>query len=90
MPWDPADYQEYYQGLTGMESSSLYQFEPPRIDGKIMTFKGVDEDGGQVCTFFIVFMASDAGVTGDFSYPVENAAEIEPQIMPMLKSITKN
>ena len=51
MPWDPADYQEYYQGLTGMESSSLYQFEPPRIDGKIMTFKGVDEDGGQVCTF---------------------------------------
>ena len=90
MPWDPADYQEYYQGLTGMGSSSLYQFEPPRIDGKIMTFKGVDEDGGQVCTFFIVFMATDAGVTGDFSYPVENAAEIEPQIMPMLKSITNN
>jgi len=29
-------------------------------------------------------------VTGDFSYPVESAAEIEPQIMPMLKSITKN
>ena len=86
-PCKPADFQTYYNNFTGMEMNKDSKFEEAKIDGNILTFKGV----GQVyaTTNFVVFIDDQAGVAGKVRYPIEKAGDIEAKIMPMLKSIKK-
>ena len=86
-PCKPADFEQYYKNFTGMSMNKDYQFEEAKIDGNIMTFKGVN--GDKAATNFVVFIEDKAGVAGKVEYPVAKAAEIEKAIMPMLKSIKK-
>ncbi len=86
-PCKPADFKQYYANFTGMSMNKDYQFEEPKIDENIMTFKGVN--GDKAFTNFVVFIDDKAGVAGKVEYPVAKAEEVEKTIMPMLKSIKK-
>ena len=88
MPCKPADFEQYYKNFTGMSMHASFKFDQPVIDGNILTFKGVKEDGFCM-TNFVVFIDNAAGVAGSFKYPAEKAAEVEKLIKPILSSIKK-
>lgn len=87
-PCKPADFEQYYKNFTGMSMHASFKFDQPVIDGNIMTFKGVKEDGFTM-TIFVVFLDNQAGVAGSFQYPAEKAGEVEPLIKPILLSVKK-
>jgi len=84
-PCKPSDFEQYYKNFVSMQES--VKFDAVAIDGDIMTFKGVE--GDNATTNYVVYLDDKAGVAGKVTYPVAKAAEVEPLIKPMLKSIKK-
>lgn len=88
-PCKPDDFKTYYTNLTGMQMWKDYKFEDAKIEGNILTFKGENPDKKVAITQFVVYLDENGGVAGKVEYPLDKASEIEPLIMPMLKSIKK-
>ena len=86
-PCKPADFEQYYKNFTGVSMRSEWIFDAPVIDGNIMTFKGVYAEIEEVN--FVVFLDASAGVAGKLKFPVAKASEMEPKVMPILKTIKK-
>jgi hypothetical protein len=86
-PCKPEDFKKFYDGMVGMEMFKDYKWEDAKIDGNIMTYKGVN--GDNVENKYVVFLDEKAGIAGTVKYPVAKAAEAEALIMPMLKSMKK-
>ena len=84
-PCKPADFKTYYNSYTNMGMWKDYNFQEPQINDNIMTFKGAKDGKGNIT--YVVYLADNGGVAGNIEYPVEKEAEIEPLVMPMLKSI---
>ena len=84
-PCKPEDFKKYYDGMVGMKMFEDYKWEDAKIEDNIMTFKGIM--GETVENKYVVYLGEKAGVAGTVKYPVAKAAEIEAQIMPMLKSM---
>ena len=84
-PCKPEDFKKYYDGMVGMEMFKDYKWEEAKIEDNIMTYKGVM--GETVEYKYVVYLGEKAGVAGTVKYPVAKAAEVEAQIMPMLKSM---
>lgn len=84
-PCKPEDFKKYYDGMVGMEMFKEYKWEDAKIEDNIMTYKGVVGETAE--TKYVVYLGEKAGVAGTVKYPVAKAAEVEAQIMPMLKSM---
>lgn len=86
-PCKPEDFNKFVENLEGMEMFKDFKWEDAKINGDILTFKGVN--GDNVENKFVVYLGEKAGVAGTFKYPVAKANEVEALIMPILKSMKK-
>ena len=86
-PCKPEDFKKYYDGMVGMEMFKDYKWEDAKIDGNIMTYKGVN--GDNVENKYVVFLDEKGGIAGTVKYPAAMAEKAEALIMPMLQSMKK-
>lgn len=88
MPCKPEDFNQFVENTKAMKTFyEGYTWEDAKIDGDILTFKGVKDDMAE--TKYVVYLGEKAGVAGSFKYPVAKAQDVEAQIMPILKSMKK-
>ena len=86
-PCKPEDFKKFYDGMVGMEMFKDYKWEDAKIDGNIMTYKGVN--GDNVENKYVVFLDEKGGIAGTVKYPAAMAEKAEALIMPMLQSMKK-